>query len=809
MDQKACTAATNRLQKPQKTVVTGIRTLACFMPALLLTANALRGYPFSPICACMTLLLCGLFGAFAVSQARQSTVPHGKDAAGNSAAFKVASKAAPTVAPMAAPTAASKATPKSAPKLDDPDEKIVDATAEGKNEGNTGRSATKTAGWGVWARGLAALALSVPVLTRFFEKYAAPFLGLREGGGRLAALYLNLPLPPSVKAGTVYAVVAALGLLCVLGISLFLRAAYGGLDKKRAIDWRQTRKQLLCVAPAALCLFFTVLFFGPLDLVIENGTYLSIWPEDLYGALGIGCLLATLLLSVAAACMNRRAFLLTLCVLFGLALASYLQGTYFNTDLGTLDGTPVEWRAQSVAALTGAALWLACVGVQILLCRVLAGKYERIVPFVSLAIVVMQLVALLSIAQIGQGRGARYALDGQEAFTVSSKENVIVFTLDYLDNGIVNEILARYPETRKEFQDFLYFDNTSEMYQLTFPSLVCMMTGTEYDVSVPTRQFVENAWHGERANAFYGMLQARNFQRDLFMDASYVAMDAKNLRGVADNLVFAPLKLTKPLLVEVLKLSAYRYAPLCLKADYWTTTEAVNTLTQEAKQGIMPLNLDDTFYTRLEREGLSLDTKHNRFAWHHLRGAHYPFDIDETGRYTKKPTDAVRQSRGFLVAVAEYLRQMRKCGVYDDATIVISADHGGTMSQQIALLIKRPHQKGETLAVTHAPAAQQDTLATLADCMGEPYDAFGTSIFDLEENAVRERVTRFLSFQKQCPQVPWVGDMDQWNMYNENGMRFNALLEYRYTGNGQVLSEKLGKGDAEADAVLPLYDSFY
>lgn len=807
MDQTACNVATNRLQKPQKTVITGIRTLACFTPALLLTANALRGYPFSPICACMTLLLCGLFGAFTVSQARQSTVPHGKDAAGNSAAFKVVSKAAPTVAPMAAPTAASKSTPKSAPKLDDPDEKIVDANAEGKNEDNTGRSATKTAGWGVWVRGLAALALSAPVLTRFFEKYAAPFLGLREGGGRLAALYLNLPLPPSVKAGTVYAVVVALGLLCVLGISLFLRAAYGGLDKKRAIDWRQTRKQLLCVAPAALCLFFTVLFFGPLDLVIENGTYLSIWPEDLYGAMGIGCLLATLLLSAAAACMNRRAFLLTLCVLFGLALASYLQGTYFNTDLGTLDGTPVEWRAQSVAALTGAALWLACVGVQILLCRVLAGKYERIVPFVALAVVVMQLVALLSIAPIGQGRGARYALDGQEAFTVSSKENVIVFTLDFLDNAILNSVLEQYPQTREEFQDFVYFDNTSQMYQQTFPSLVCMMTGTEYDVSVPTRQFVENVWHGERANAFYGMLQTRNFRRDLFMDINYVTMNVENLRGIADNLVVAPLTLTKPLLAEVLKLSAYRYAPLCLKTNFWTTTEKVNKLTQAAKKEIAPLCLDDTFYTRLKREGLSLDTEHNRFAWHHLIGAHIPYVLDETGNYGKEPTDAVRQSRGYLAAVAEYLRQMRELGVYDDATIVISADHGGTMAKQIALLIKRPHQKGETLAVAHAPAAQQDTLATLADCMGEPYDALGTSVFDLEETAVRERVTRLNAVREEYPQVPWVGDMDQWDMGDTMGVRFNVLLEYRYTGDGHTLDEKIEKG--EIDAVLPLYDSFY
>lgn len=740
------------MQKPTNQKDTFVRFLtrlvypACFVPACVIASLFLRGDTYSPLCGAMVGVALLIVGAYVVMQSCHAV--------------------------------------------------------------RTDAFWTRETGVGPWLRSLAAFAGAGLFAYGFYAKFLIFIFEPTDRAGRLAALYARVALPESLKRGLILAGLAVLFGLCALGLYAFFTVAY----RREGASWPLRRKALAAQCAQAMCvllaLFFTLAFFGPLDIVFENSAYLVVHGEDLWLPLLTVTMAATLLLGALLGAMERGMFRLLLGMLFGLALAAYLQGTFFNPSFGTLDGTTVDWSGFGAEALTGAALWMSAICVQLPLSR-RVGTYPKIAALLSLAIVGMQLTALLTVAPIGQGRGPRYVLDGAEEYTVSTKENVVVFTLDFVDNVLFDQVLEAYPQTREELGDFVYFDNTAQAYMITFPSMTYLLTGMEYDTSVPTRRYVENAWHGNTAEAFYSLLQARDYRVRFFMDANYAAINAVNMAGKADNVREAALTLTPALFWEIMRLSAYRYAPLCAKEAFWTTTETLNQLAQQALLETVPIALNDEFYLNLQARGLSASDAHNMFSWYHLVGAHIPYVVDETGGYAKEPTDAVRQTRGYLVAVIDYLQRMKARGVYDAATIVISADHGGHSAKQVALLVKRPFASAPTLETRHAPAAQSDIMPTILDCMGESYQAFGTSVFDLEENETRERVTRIFDYRDDYPQARWIGNVDQWEMAPTGGAieRYNVLLEYRYSGGLDELMRRMER--EEYDAIIPLYDSFY
>ena len=77
----------------------------------------------------------------------------------------------------------------------------------------------------------------------------------------------------------------------------------------------------------------------------------------------------------------------------------------------------------------------------------------------------------------------------------------------------------------------------------------------------------------------------------------------------------------------------------------------------------------------LREEGLTLNDESNSFRFIHLMGAHWPYTLDKNGDRVKE-SDLIEQSEGSLGIVADYLQEMKRLGVYGNATIVVTADHG-------------------------------------------------------------------------------------------------------------------------------------
>ena len=87
------------------------------------------------------------------------------------------------------------------------------------------------------------------------------------------------------------------------------------------------------------------------------------------------------------------------------------------------------------------------------------------------------------------------------------------------------------------------------------------------------------------------------------------------------------------------------------------------------------------------------------------------------------------QRKGALKIVYEYLRQLKELGKYEDALIMITADHGftevlsdenGTMKSisYPILFVKEPGETHDEMAVSVAPVSHADMLATIQKKLG-------------------------------------------------------------------------------------------
>ncbi len=574
------------------------------------------------------------------------------------------------------------------------------------------------------------------------------------------------------------------------------------------------RRLLRMEAPAAL-LLFTGLFFGPLDIVNTNGAYLTFTAGDLFWPLLGLSALGTLMSAALLALLPQRAGEAVRALLFALAFLFYIQGVFLGKELNALDGTQFRWQDDPAAAWGNLALWLAVAAALTALALRFRETAGLLIPVACLALLLAQGVALATTWNPTADEGPNYQLDGSEQFVLSEQGNIIVITLDQVSPSLFEDVLALDPALEEVFRDFTYYDNMAASYSLTFPSLCALLTGEKYDGSLPVKEYFQSAWHGDSAEYFYNTLHENGYIAKLYVESNYAALTAENMLGKAANVVEAgSLVVRWPLLQRALSMSLYRYAPIMLKPLFCISTGQIVDVAEY--RGAEKLCINTDFYPALLERGLQAQDGAKNFVWYHTKGAHFPNTVGYDGLPLAKEADNSAESRlnqlhGYMVAVADYLQRLKDLGLYDDAAIILSADHGYYSDLQAVFLLKAPTQRQEAMSVSHAPIAQEDIPATILDLLGADYSPLGRSVYDIAEDESRVRSTAVWGYIEDYPVVPWIGNIDQWDNTATGKEHYNVLAVIDYEGDRETLAEeyKIWYYRQEADHILPLADSFY
>ena len=550
---------------------------------------------------------------------------------------------------------------------------------------------------------------------------------------------------------------------------------------------------------------FMLLIFGPAEIFFANVTEFDFVYGEFAGYMAGLALAGTVLLTLVIAFLPEGLHKALLSLVFGLSVAGYLQVMFLNKNLDLLGVNPEGYQISVPRVAGNLAIWIVVLLMVLVLAFWKAEVWKKLVTYLSVFLLCIQMVAFVSLLATGKEEAYEYPegayhLSGEKQYTVSADKNIIVLILDYFSNQFLEPLETAYPGATDFLHDFTYYSNADCTYYGTYPSLPHMLTGNELDMSCSVDEWCVQIWNSEKTESFYDALKENNYVSNVYTPDTNILCGLNGvelLEGKISNVVNQSEEIDifyKLLFQTMSKMSAYRMSPDLLKPLFYADIDEYSNIVSVKENPIQHNNYD--FYQGLLDQGLTPDPKSNYYIVQHLMGPHL-FTTDENGGYKENST-LEETTKGCMVVVEEYLNQLKELGVYDDATIIITADHGDAYESQVIYYVKEAGEGHEQSPVTNAPISHEEYLPTIAEAADIDYREFGQSIHDFSEDEKRERTVWVRAYDQNFPAVQcYTGDK-----YGHE----NVYYGYTYTGD---LDDLLKQTEEGPSIIRPMVDSYF
>lgn len=550
---------------------------------------------------------------------------------------------------------------------------------------------------------------------------------------------------------------------------------------------------------------FMLFIFGPSEIFFANEVEFEFVYGDFAGYISVFAVTVAFILTLIIAFLPDRFHRVLLSVIFGISIAGYIQVMFLNKNLDLLGLNPEGYKVTPVQGIVNLVIWIAIILAVIILALKKKDIWKKFVQYISVFLLCIQLVALVSLLVTADEDAYKYQegawhLSGEDQYMVSADKNVIILILDWFSNQYLAPLQTAYPGATDFLHDFTYYSNMDCTYWGTFPSIPHMLTGNEVDSDLTVNEWCAKIWNDDKTVGFYNELHDNNFVANLYTPTSNIICGLNSpemLEGRLSNVVNTADEIDvfyKLLYKTMFKMSAYRMFPEAVKPCFYANIDEYTDIVSLKVSGIRHLNND--FYDGLLEVGLSVDEKSNYFIVQHLIGPH----VLNTNEFGGNKEDATLEetTKGCMVIVEEYLNQLKTLGVYDDAAIIITADHGGQKDSQVIFYIKEPGETHEVSPVTDTPVSFKEFLPTVAELAGFDYTKYGQSIHDFAEGIERERTVWVRGYDENYPTLPcYTGDKEGSS---------NVYYGYTYTGN---IEDLLRKCEGDPDLIEEMADSFF
>lgn len=557
------------------------------------------------------------------------------------------------------------------------------------------------------------------------------------------------------------------------------------------------------------CILYMLLIFGPSEIFFSNLPEFDFAYQQLFIIAILEVISLTALFTVIISLIkNIRVRNAILGMAMGIMLAIYIQVMFLNKDLDLLGLNPEGYHPGMNTCILNLLIWLILVIACLIASICIRRGFSEIVFYVSLFLILIQTAGLVQLIitadhkayEVKSFHDEEWTLSGRRQMEIGSEDNVIVLSLDFFSNQYVEPMLEQYPDALDALKDFTYYDNEDCVYFGTFPSIAHMMTGCEVEPDKPINQWMKDIWEYDNTKRFYKEAHDSGYTVLFHEEVPRVYIgdnDIQTLDGIFDNVVKEPFeeRINNTKLTNMMyRMSMFRAAPYIFKGVLYRTSPTFNVLDKiDGGYGLCCENYD--YYNRLLDEGLHFGDSKKCFTFSHLTGAH-DYTTSDKCQY-KSDSTKVETCRGCMVLVEEYLHQLKELGKYDDATIIVTTDHGGFEDPQAIFFIKKPNEKHDKYQVSHKPISHCEFLPTIASAMGLKGD-YGDTIDDISETASRKRTCWNRTFDENYPVVPYYDS-------TRDG-RVNVYYCYDYETDYEELYEKIKNGP---DRIIPMVDSMY
>lgn len=491
-------------------------------------------------------------------------------------------------------------------------------------------------------------------------------------------------------------------------------------------------------------LFFsvTLLLFGPLEIFIYNSNDFQFTLFDFGWMLGVWALGYLAIATIILMFLPDKVNAIIVDFIFAFTLCCYAQVMFMNGKMKVLVGREIVWDKDVI--IFNLLAWIAIFVLVFVIKYYLKEKGRKLYRFLSLAIVAMQFVALLSLLLttnvLNEKKSGYLSTEGM--FRLSEESNVIVFILDYFDGRTMKKILEQDEDFMAPLDGFTYYPNATSVHSRTYPSITYLLTGNMCYFDKEPMEYINTAF---AESSFIPNLYENQIEVGLYTSPSYIGNSAKTqicnycpakqeLRFMETIRVCAKMVLYRDMPYLVKKRFEYEIANInnrVVRNKVFSEMEAT-MLTPRYRSGD-----DEWFYDTLIENGINTGEKEACFRFYHLASCH------------KNLSDPIPYGIRSFEIVYEYLDQMRELGIYEDATIIITTDHGSSgggetldMPHKTAvplMIVKPTGVSGDAIKVSDAPVSHTDLIPTIVDGFSLPYEAYGRTVYDVSENEARDR----------------------------------------------------------------------
>lgn len=525
------------------------------------------------------------------------------------------------------------------------------------------------------------------------------------------------------------------------------------------------KKRIVIAAIVSLFSVFTLCIVAPFEIVAGSEGSLVfglnvVWPIMTVAAIAIFAVLLVVL-----SVMRGRLFNIFSMLVFSLGLACWLQAMFLNQGLPSANGAAVNWVDYTTIAVVSLVAWLVVFVVPLAVSFRKTRFMQNAAATLSVILIIVQGVGVASIFasdavdNAGDSAQTDYVMTKDGMFEVSANDNVIVFTLDTFDTHFLLDSCNEHPDLLSEFTGFTWYQNSTGSMIPTRYGNVFLLTGQYPEEGENFQSFLSERY---KRSTYLSDIESAGYSIGLYTDtlgAEYLSpSDAEsliykktiNMKADANSAIddigtFSAL----------MQCAFYRDMPWVVKPFIWFYTDEINQRMSASNEGDIssePYTINDgQWFQDLKNVGLSVDSSdESAFRYIHLSGTHWPYNLDENGEDIGASATLDQQVQAEIRMVGEYLRQLKELGLYDDATIIVTADHGdyypiqGPLEKPTSpILLVKPAQSADAAAqsivTSQAPVSASDILATVIAAVGGDSSKYGPTVFEVPENEARVR----------------------------------------------------------------------
>ena len=509
---------------------------------------------------------------------------------------------------------------------------------------------------------------------------------------------------------------------------------------------------------------FTVGIAAPFEIVAGNLDALSYSLADVAWILALAVAAAVVVVALILSLFRGKAFWALAIIAIAGGLCFWVQAMFLNSGMPVMNGTPIDyWGQHRTMMIVSALVWVVILGGAVF-AFIRKPKLTRTVGLV--------LAGALIIIQ-GVGVATLFGKDDSNVFVTedglfdvnTGRGDVVIFVLDHFDTKFMYGVQEQFPEALAELEGFTWYTDDSGMMVPTLFAVPYMLTGNapvagqDIHEYYRTRYLESTLLDDLRSTGYTLGLYTSDLQESYFtaeeVDELFAAKTV-NVHGLDK------LSISKSGAVKILiRAALFRDMPWILKQPFWFYTDALNqrvlnmdTVSYDAEGNMIlgdpsqtPYIIDDVLRkTELEAFGLSVANGIGSVKFIHFNGSHLPFTMDLAGnRVPQDSVSQVEQTAGALMIVGEYLRMMKELGAYENATIIITADHGDWVaSHDLPTMVSCPvmlvKQKGDTwaeLRTSDKQISHANMIATIVEAVGADSSTYGPTLAAAPEESVR------------------------------------------------------------------------